>query len=134
MIGGEIYNLTKNKIYYINRITKNNIKNSNTNILVKCIDDNSKNKIKLSIVNNDNIYIDNTPNSSARTYASLIITLKLDIEKQTILVNKFNEYLNNEREKYHSLFLTNYRETNVIARKRISFKLAFDIVNHLLNS
>lgn len=132
MIGGEIYNLKKNKMYNITRITKDNIKKSNTNILVKCIDDNSKNKIKLSIVDDENIYVDNTPNSSARTYASLIITPKLNIEKQQILVNKFNEYLDNEREKYHSLFLTNYRESKDIARKRISFDLVYKIIGKLL--
>ena len=37
------------------------------------------------------------------------------------------------REKYHSLFLTNYRESNTIARKRISFNLAYEIVNYLLS-
>ena len=37
-------------------------------------------------------------------------------------VDKFNEYLNTRREQYHSLFLTNYRESNDISRKRISFR------------
>ena len=36
------------------------------------------------------------------------------------------------REKYHSLFLTNYRESKDIARKRISFDLVYQIVGHLL--
>ncbi len=132
-IGGEIYNLKKSKIYDITRITKDNIEKSNTNILVKCIDDNSQNKIGLKIVDDNNIYVDNTPNLSARTYASLIITPKLDIEKQKILVNKFNKYLNDKREKYHSLFLTNYRESKDIARKRISFNLVYKIIGKLLD-
>jgi hypothetical protein len=50
-----------------------------------------------------------------------------------MLVKDFNEFLNNQRDKYHSLFLTNYRESNTIARKRISFTLVFEIVNYLVS-
>jgi hypothetical protein len=50
------------------------------------------------------------------------------------LVEKFNTYLNTHREKYNSLFLTNYRESNTIARKRISFGLVYEICNYLLPS
>jgi hypothetical protein len=35
-------------------------------------------------------------------------------------------------DKYNSLFLTNYRESKKIARKRISFDLAYKIVGMLL--
>ena len=45
---------------------------------------------------------------------------------------KFNEFLNKNRNKYHSLFLPNYRESNDIARKRISFDLVFKIIGYLL--
>jgi hypothetical protein len=45
-----------------------------------------------------------------------------------------NNYINNLRYKYNSLFLTNYRESNTIARKRISFDLAFNICNYILNN
>ena len=73
MIGGEIYNLKTNKTYKISRLTKKNKEKANTNILVKCIDDNIDNKIGLKIVDDENIYIDETPNQTARTYATLII-------------------------------------------------------------
>jgi len=130
-IGGEIYNLQKNK-YKIERATKLTNMDNITNILLKCIDDNINNKIKLKIVNDEDRYIDETPNLSARSYATLIITPKISIEKQNELVIKFNEYLNLQRDKYNSLFLTNYRESNTIARKRISFELAFSICSYLL--
>ena len=42
-----------------------------------------------------------------------------DIKIKNYLENKF---LNEKRDEYNSLFLTNYRESNSIARKRISFK------------
>ena len=55
----------------------------------------------------------------------------IDINLQRILVEKFNEYLKINREKYNSLFLTNYRENK---RKRISFELAFKIFGNLLEN
>ena len=132
-IGGEIYNLPQNKDIIVERLTKSN-KNSiySTNILLKCIDDNDKNKIRLEYVEDKDIYIDETPNLSARSYATLLIQPKLTEEKQKILVDAFNEFLYKKREEYNSLFLTNYRESTTIARKRISFNLAFNIVNYLL--
>lgn len=101
--------------------------------MVKCIDDNIDNQISLSIVDNDKIYIDTTPNLSARSYATLVIKPKLSIDLQHKLVVDFNRFLNNKRNLYNSLFLTNYRESNSLARKRISFTLVFQIVNYLLS-
>jgi hypothetical protein len=128
--GGEIYNLSKNSKYTINRLVKGDKKS--TNILVKCIDDNATNKIGLKIVDDNDIYVDNTPNKSARTYATLNITPKINNTKQKEVVEKFNKLLNDYRDKYHSLFLANYRESKDIARKRISFELVYDIVSHIL--
>ena len=136
-----IYLLEQNNNYTIERTTSNN-KDSQflTNISVKCIDDNINNQICLFLVddNEKSKYIDNSPNLTARSYAILIITPntskvnKLNMSDQKIFVEKFNNFLNAHREKYNSLFLTNYRESNSIARKRISFKLVYDICNFLL--
>jgi len=134
MIGGDIYNLNINNIYKITRITSKNKSKINTNILVKCIDDNINNQIGLSFVDDKDIYIDETPNQSARTYASLIIEPKLEKDKQKELVIKFNKYLIGYREKYNSLFLTNYRESKDIARKRISFDLVYSIIGYILEN
>jgi hypothetical protein len=132
MIGGEIYKLSNKNKYKITRLTSKNKDKKNTNILVKCIDDNEQNKICLSYVEDDKIYIDETPNLSSRTYATLVIEPKLSIEQQKKLVEKFNIFLKGKREEFHSLFLTNYRESKDIARKRISFELVYDICNYLL--
>ena len=134
LIGGDIYKLKLNNKYKISRLTKKNIEDKNTNILVKCIDDNKDNKISLSLVDDDKIYIDETPNLSSRTYATLVIKPIINKKKQKKLVKKFNEYLNNHREKYNSLFLTNYRESKDIARKRISFDLVYSIVQYILEN
>lgn len=132
-IGGEIYKLKNSSNYTIERLTNDNKNEQNTNLLVKCIDDNSKNKINISYVDDDEIYIDETDNNSARTYATLIIKPSINSSKQKKLAKRFNDFINEKREKYHSLFLTNYRESKDIARKRISFDLVYKIVGHLLN-
>ena len=133
-IGGEIYNLVKNDKYSIKRLTTKNISDKNTNIVIKCIDDNSKSMICADYVNDDkDIFIDNTPKCSARGYLTLIINPPLNEEKQKKLVNDFNNYLNENRNKYNSLFLANYRESNDIARKRISFDLVYKIIGHLID-
>jgi len=133
IIGGHIYKLPRQNNYKIERLTKKNKNNKNTNILVKCLDDNSESKILMSIVSDEEVFIDNTPNLSARTYASLIITPSINIEKQKNLVLSFNNLLNKYREEYNSLFLTNYRESKDIARKRISFDLIYNITEHILD-
>jgi len=134
-IGGEIYNLRKNNKYKIDRATKLT-KNTEdfTNILVKCIDDNIHSKIGVSVVDDltKEKYIDRTPNLTARSYAILVIEPKITLEEQSELVDKFNIYMTTYRDKYNSLFLTNYRESNTIARKRISFGLVYDICGELL--
>jgi hypothetical protein len=134
MIGGDIYNLKLTNTYKITRLTKKNQDKSNTNIVVKCIDDNRNSKIGLSFVEDKDIYIDNTPNQTARTYATLIIEPKITQEKQKQLVLKFNEFLDKKREMFHSLFLTNYRESKDIARKRISFDLVYSITEYILDN
>lgn len=131
MIGGEIYNLKSSGDYKITRLTNKNKEKANTNILVKCIDDNDNNRIGLTLVEDNKIYIDETPNQTARTYATLIIEPTINKEKQLLLVNNFNNYLNNYRKKYNSLFLTNYREKE---RKRISFELVYSICAFILDN
>jgi len=134
--GGDIYSLPQSQTFTIERLTKDNIIRDTeyiTNILVKCIDDNISNKICLKIIDEKQRYCDDSPKRSARSYATLIIKPKITNNQQNKLVSMFNEYLNIKRDKYHSLFLTNYRESNSIARKRISFSLVFEIVNYLLS-
>lgn len=133
MIGGQIYKLPQSSTYTITRLTKLTVDEPYTNILVKCIDDNQANQIKLSLVEIDQVYIDETTNLSARTYATLQINPHISDSKQALLVDRFNQYLSTERKKYHSLFLCNYRESKDIARKRISFGLVYSICEYLLD-
>lgn len=130
--GGEIYNLPKKGKYIIERATSKTNNKNITNLLIKCIDDSINNKIKMSYVDNKDIYIDNTKNLSARSYLTLIIEPKISEEQQKKLCKEFNIYLNTKRDTYNSLFLTNFRESNTIARKRISFDLIYRICHKLL--
>lgn len=130
-IGGEIYNVPQNSKYIVERATKKT-KGNITNILLKCIDDNINSQLGFKIVSDEDKFIDNTKNLSARSYATLVINKTLTLEQQKHLVDKMNEFIKEKREKYNSLFLTNYRESNSIARKRISFDLAFKICNYML--
>ena len=127
-IGGEIYKLPQNNKWTVSRAVNGK---SNTNILIKCIDDSVK--IRLSIVDDDTTikYIDNTVNHTARSFAILMIEPKIDLKHQEQLVEEFNVFLNNYRDQYNSLFLANYRE---YTRKRISFGLVYSICNYLLNT
>jgi hypothetical protein len=131
-IGGEIYKIPQNTEIKVSRATRGTKENI-TNILLKCIDDNINSKLGFKLVSDDKRFIDNTEKLSARSYATLVINIPLTLEQQEELVNKMNNYIKENREKYNSLFLTNYRESNTIARKRISFDLAFKICNYILS-
>ena len=56
-IGGEIYNLVKNDKYTMKRLTTKNHLEKNTNIVIKCIDDNSKSMIRAKYVTKIKIYL-----------------------------------------------------------------------------
>jgi len=130
-IGGEIYQLKGTA--KIERLTSKNKHKINTNLLLKCLDDDQNKQISLSY--NDKHYIDDTPNLSARCYATLIIEPEIDVEKQKKLIIDFNSFMKKNRNLYHSLFLTNYRESKGgHSRKRISFALAYNIISYLLNT
>ena len=132
MIGGEVLNLKK-PTRNISRLTKENINSEGvTNIKIQCIDSNSGNMIKAVYVSDEERYVDNTIKLSSRTYMTLIIHPVIDISEQKLLITKFNDYLNTNREKYNSLFLSNYRESSDIARKRISFDLVYRIIEDCL--
>ncbi len=130
-IGGEIYQLPTRNRHTITRLTSRNMDKPHTNILVKCIDDSATRRIGWSY--DTNPYIDKTPNQSARTYATLVITPPISEETQKKTVEECNRLLDAFREKYNSLFLANYRESKDIARKRISFDLVYLITEHVLD-
>lgn len=63
---------------------------------------------------------------SDRTYLTFTTKKNLTDEQQKQLIDEFNRRLNKEREKYHNLILTNYRDWN---RKRIGFTFAYKLLS-----
>lgn len=131
-IGGELYHLPQNPLYNISRLTSTSDEPS-TNIMVKCIDDTITNQLCFKVVPTEELFIDRSNNHTRRSYATLIINKELTMEQQHVLAKRANEFIRENRDKYHSLFLSNFRDNTTIARKRITFKLAFQICNYILS-
>lgn len=129
MIGGEIYNLPRTHQYVITRRTRLNTDKPHTNLVIKCIDDDKP--ISMAVVPCHEIYTDNTPHLTSRSYATLVIDPPIGQEQQQTLANTFNRFLEKYRQQYNSLFLPAYREHR---RKRLPFDLAYHITGHLLET
>ena len=99
----------------------------NTNLYLHCVDTGSSDgKISLSI--KDPYYGILTD----RVFATIVSNHKIPDEQY--VVNEFNNRLNSLREQYHSMFLTNFRNSSKeYARKRIGFGMAFTIIENILN-
>jgi len=65
---------------------------------------------------------------TSRNMAYLLFEEKLSLREQEKLIKYFNDYLNKERRKHYSLFLTNFRDNG---RKRISFDFVYKFINYL---
>ena len=118
-----IKNKTIRKEYNIVRwTTKNKSDPGRTNIKIKCIS--SSDPVKAEYVSDEQLYIDETPKLSARTYLTLVINPIIDDGKQKIIVQRFNQIISSED--YGSY----YREKN---RRRITFTEVFDIIHRILS-
>lgn len=124
-IGGELFDLPQTSKYKIGRLIKG--MEPSTNIFLKCIDDNKTSKLGVYIKNE--LFYDNTEKKSERSFATITITPNISLEIQEKLVSNFNKFIGENRTKYNSMFLSNYREN---MRKRISFDFAFRVLNYLL--
>jgi hypothetical protein len=128
IIGQEIYAPINNPVYTVSRWIEGEKDNRpNTNIMLFALDDGRSKRIRLEI--------SLEPfhgKVSDRTKASLMVVPEIGHSIQEELVSKFNAYLEEMRNKYNSMFLCNYRESKDYARKRISFKLAYLIVQRVL--
>ena len=107
---------------YNYNLIKNNI------ILLKAIDTGSKDGLVcLEDIRNYNIDCLSSIKTS-RNQIYLIFQNQISIKEQENIIKLFNNELNKEREKYFSLFMTNYRDNN---RKRISFDFCYKMINYI---
>ncbi|MBU2539596.1 hypothetical protein KJ786_00320 [Patescibacteria group bacterium] len=120
-----LQNIKDKRVFKINQ----NIKKAlGKNILfLRAIDSKNGKKIQLEDIRNYNIHGLVGKNTS-RNMAHLIFKKEIPIREQEALMENFNKELNQEREKYSSFFLTNFRDNN---RKRISFDLAYKFLNYI---
>lgn len=65
---------------------------------------------------------------SSRNQINLVFPDFVSVTEQEELIRLFNQELDDKREEYSSLFMTNYRDKG---RKRISFAFAYDFINYL---
>jgi hypothetical protein len=123
-VGGHLYEKKKSK-YKIGRLVPGQIPSSD--LFLYAIDTGSQSgRIRLDI-KKDHFFGKNTD----RAFAT--ITTNLPIRDEHLVVNIFNERLEECRERYNSLFLTNYRNsTKLYARKRISFDMCYGMIKEIL--
>lgn len=100
----------------------------NSNLYIRCIDTGSDDgRIKLSL--EDHFYGKETD----RTFATIILDKEYSIEDQKFIAEKFNHIIENQRNLYHSLFLSNYRNsTKAGSRKRISFDTTYKLISFII--
>ncbi len=109
-------------------LSKKQIEKLEKNILLlKAIDDKNGKKIQIEDIRKYNIKALVGKNTS-RTFAHLIFEKDLTIQEQLDLMEKFNQELEKNRQRYYSLFLTNFRDNG---RKRISFTFAYKLLNYI---
>lgn len=139
-----IYRLTEKDLIKGNKkvsLAHNNIKNINTYevnesflkhlqdniIFLRAIDSKNGRKIQLEDIRTHKVEGLVGKNTS-RNMAHLLFKENIPIEMQEILIKDFNKEIGTAREKYSSMFLTNFRDNN---RKRIGFDFTYKLINYL---
>jgi hypothetical protein len=97
-------------------------------ILLKAIDSGSEGgKISLENIRKYGVECLVSKDTS-RHMVYFIFQNKIPIIQQKEIINIFNKQINEMRQKYSSLFLTNYRDNG---RKRISFDFVYKLINYI---
>ena len=97
-------------------------------VVLKAIDSGSENgKICLEDIRKYNLDALISIKTS-RHQIQLLFPENISIKEQEKIIELFNNEIEDKRNRYHSLFMTNYRDKD---RKRISFNFAYNLVNYL---
>lgn len=122
-----LQNIKDKRLFHISKDLKELIEK---NILfLRAIDSKNGKKIQLEDIRKYGV-MGLVGKNTSRNMAHLIFKEEISIDEQLELMKKFNEELNNNRNKYLSFCLTNFRDNN---RKRISFELAYKFLNYIYN-
>jgi hypothetical protein len=135
VIGGQIYGLITPTNIHIRRHVEGvplGETEQQTHITLNALDSGKRDgRIKLEY-RKDYVY---PAKEHSRTYATIRVSgTILTEDQQKTVCDKFNEYIEKQREKYWSLFLPQFRESKEYARKRIPFKLAYNIIAHIIHN
>jgi|7_EtaG_2_1085326.scaffolds.fasta_scaffold06673_2 hypothetical protein len=125
---GYLYEVPRNGNYTISRLVKGDIpKGYITNLYLRAVDSGGNDKRIALVVKDEPYYGKNTD----RVFATLVCNHKINNEQ--LVAEQFNKRLEDLREEHHSLFLINYRNSSSsYARKRISFRMAYNMVANIL--
>ena len=121
------YNHLNNiKIFFTNEETKRKIEKNI--ILLKSIDTGTvRGRIRLEDIRKYSI--DSLISlSTSRNQIAIFFEKKISIKDQEKIIELVNKEIQRAREKYYSLFMTNYRDNN---RKRISFNFMYKLINYI---
>jgi len=120
-----VQDLKNKQTIMVNKEIKRKI--ANNILFLRAIDSKNGSKIQLEDIRHYDIF-GLAGKSTSRNLAHLIFGNDLSVGEQKTLMAMFNKELNENREKYCSLFLTNFRDNN---RKRISFDFTYKFLNYL---
>jgi hypothetical protein len=127
-IGSEFFKIVNNqRSIGVSRLLKGEV--STSKIFLRAIDTGSnEGRISLSI-SNDTYYGE----KSDRVFATIKTPIEYTEEVQKKIVKEFNDFLEENRKIYRSMFLTNYRNSSSsYSRKRISFDVAYKIISYII--
>lgn len=133
-IGNEFYSLIAqenlNKKIKISRLVEGD-KKKYSKIFLYAVDTGSKSgRIRLEY-KEEPFYGKNTD----RSFATICFNISINDQQQKYIIKRFNEIIELYREKYQSMFLTNFRNsTKFYSRKRISFEKSFKLINYIISS
>ena len=125
LVGGELFNLPVSNTIQVRRHRHPYEQNEFlSNITLQALDYN--NKRICARYEEDQTH---KSKKSPGAYHTFEFDPPLSIENQKKLVEKFNNFLNDQREQHHSLFMAMYREKT---RRRLCLTLAIRIIGHIL--
>lgn len=123
-LAGEFFAQFENIDCKFGRLMANGTPHNITNIKLYALDT-RQDRIRLEFCK-EPFYGKNTD----RTYATLVCPMNLTEEQEKELIHSFNTTLEQFRQQYFDLSLTNYRDFN---RKRIGFTFAYQLLTKIYN-
>lgn len=121
-VAGDFYNSLEKVDVIFGRLVGNNSEDYITNIRLYALDTREK---RIRVEYDTKPYCGKTTD---RVYATLTCKHQLSKEQELFLIREFNKQLEDFRQNYNDLSMTNYRDYN---RKRIGFTFAYQLMSKI---